>query len=263
MLRAAILIGALAAGGAAAWVATTMTRATPAPTVTLAEPQATAEVLVAATTLNAGTTLKPEYMRWQAWPEEALLEGFIVRTAQPDAPNVLAGQMTRSSVVTGEPIRTERLVRGTGGYLSVVLTAGKRAIAVRTSAQTTAGGFVMPGDRVDVVRTFASADPEGQTRMVSETILQNIRVLAIDQATENSGEGTVLGQTATLELDAAQVETVVAGEAMGLLSLSLRSFADHDEAPRVVKTPPQVQTPSKTPPVRIFRRGVVEQVDLR
>lgn len=263
MLRAAIVIGALAAGGAAAWVATKSTTSAPPPPVSMQEPTATAEVLVAASSLSPGIVLKPQDMRWQIWPEQALAEGFVIRSVQPDAPAAFAGQMPRSGVAAGEPIRADRLVHGTGGFLAVMLTAGKRAIAVRTSAQTTAGGFVMPGDRVDVLRTFSRPDATGTARMVSETLLQNIRVLAIDQATESAGEGSVLGQTATLELDASQVEAVIAGEAMGLLSLSLRSFADNDEAPALVQSPLPIQIPSRTPPVRIFRGGVVEQVDLR
>ena len=263
MLRAAILIGALGAGGAAAWIATTMTTAAPTPTVTLQEPQATVEVLVSAAPVNIGAVLKQDDMRWQAWPEESLVEGYVTRAAQPDAPANFAGQMTRTSLATGEPIRAERLVRGEGGILSVMLTTGKRAVAVRTSAQSAAGGFIMPGDRVDVVRTYSMPNLSNQARMISETILRNIRVLAIDQATENVGDGTALGQTATLELDAEQVESVVAGEAMGLLSLSLRSFEDNDDAPSVIQIAPPVETPTQTPPVRIFRGGVVEQVELR
>ncbi len=265
MLRSAILIGALGAGGAAAWVALTMTPSPPAPSVTLQVPQSTAQVLVAAGQLRPGAVLKPDDMRWQSWPEDALVEGLVVRASQPDAPAAFAGQLTRTDLAAGEPIRADRLVRGQGGLLSVMLASGKRAIAVRISAQNTAGGFIMPGDRVDVVRTFSRPDASGQSRMVSETILRNIRVLAIDQSTENLGEGAVLGQTATLELDAVQVELVVAGEAMGMLSLSLRSFADNDETPQIEEAPAQasVLTPSRTPPVRIFRSGSIEQVDLR
>lgn len=261
MLRIAILIGALGAGGAAAWVATSNTGSSLEQSASLQEPQSLAEVLVAAVPLIPGAMLKPEDMRWQAWPEAALADGFVVRADQPDAPAMFVGQLSRTDLAAGEPMRAERFIRAEGGILSVMLSPGKRAVAVRISAQSTAGGFIMPGDRVDVLRTVSGTDLSGQTRMISETILRNIRVLAIDQSIENLGEGAVLGETATLELDALQVELVVSGEAMGLLSLSLRSFADNDDAPLVPVA--QVSAPVATPPVRIFRGGVIEQVDLR
>lgn len=261
MLRSAILIGALASGGAAAWVSTAMTAAPPAarPEVlaaTVPQSAATTQVLVAAGPLAPGAILAPENLLWQDWPEDAVSEGFILRSAQPDAQTFFAGQITGSDLAVGEPIRVERLVRGDGGFLSVTLAPGKRAVAVRVSAQSSAGGFIMPGDRVDVVRTFSMTNSAGVSQMVSETILQNVGVLAIDQSTLNRGEGALLGETATLELDAAQVETVVASEAMGMLSLSLRSFADYDDVPRVAEAATQAST------VRIFRSGIVEEVVL-
>jgi len=254
MLRFLILFVALAAGGIAAWVSMTMVSVPSLPSVAPATPLSSAEVLVAAGPLEPGAVLTSEDMRWQVWPEAALVDGFVIRANQPDAPDGFVGHLTRVDLAAGEPIRAERLIFSQGGFLSVMLDPGKRAIAVRISAESTAGGFIMPNDRVDVLRTNSVPGPSGQALMVSETILRNIRVLAIDQTTDSPAGGAVLGKTATLELEADEVEVVVAGEASGLLSLSLRSFADNDDAARIVAPAPPAAT------VRIFRSGVIEQV---
>lgn len=255
MLRMFILLVAVGAGGTAAWMSVTPT-ATPTsePTIAAPDPVPMAEVLVAANPLDPGTTLVPEDMRWQSWPEDALVAGYILRPEQPEAPAGFAGQMARVDLAAGEPIRAKHLVLSEGGFLSSRLDSGQRAVAVRISPESTAGGFIMPNDRVDVLRTFSQPGADGQSRMVSETILRNVQVLAIDQSTDSNGDDAVLGKTATLELNAEEVEILTAGEASGLLSLSLRSFADNDDAPRIAATP------ALKPAVRIYRGGVMEQV---
>lgn len=260
MLRVLILAGALVAGGAAAWLSATMTAS---PVAQAAEPALAlpaAEVLVAALALEPGVVLKPEDLRWQAWPEASVIEGFVVRSAQPDAVESLTGHLTRIDLAAGEPIRTEKLILTKAGFLSATLAPGKRAVAVRISAENTAGGFIVPNDRVDVLRTAMATAASGQAAMATETILRNVRVLAIDQATDNRAGGTVLGKTATLELDVSQVEIVVAGEASGQLALALRAFADND-APPPEPPPAAVPVPAAKPAVRIFRGGAVEQVE--
>lgn len=257
MLRILILIFAIGAGGAAAWVSSNVQNSPPPAPVEIPVPQRIAHVLVAATPLEPGSMLTTENMRWQSWPEDLLVDGFIVQAKEPDAIEQFTGKLTRIDLGSGEPIRAEKLILGQGGFLAFILDPGKRAVAVRISAESTAGGFIMPNDRVDVLRTFSRPGPTGQAQMVSETILRNVRVLAIDQTTDTQGSETVLGKTATLELKASEVEIIVAGEASGLLSLSLRSFADNHDDQRVVETPEQ------KPSVRINRGGVLEQVELR
>lgn len=257
MLRLLILLGAIVAGGAAAWVSTMMTTASSTPSISAPAAQPIAEVLVAALAVEPGVALKSEDMRWQPWPAASLVDGFVVRSTQPDADKNFVGHLTRIDLAAGEPIRTEKLILTGAGFLSATLEPGKRAVAVRISAENTAGGFIMPHDRVDVLRTASVQGAAGFPQMVSETILRNVRVLAIDQTTDNRAGGAVLGKTATLELAAAEVEVVVAGEASGLLSLSLRSFADNDI------TAPSVDVSVQKPAVRIFRGGVIEQVESR
>lgn len=255
MLRLFILLVAVGAGGAAAWLSMAPSSPPPpAPITTAPTAVPMAQVLVAANPLTPGRTLLQEDMRWQAWPADALIAGAILRAEQPQALAGFVGQMTRVDLAAGEPIRAKHLVSSDGGFLSGRLNSGQRAVAVRISPESTAGGFIMPNDRVDVLRTFNQPSADGQSRMVSETILRNIHVLAIDQSTDSTGEDAVLGKTATLELNTTEVEILTAGEASGLLSLSLRSFADNDDAPS------SVATPVSKPALRIYRGGVLEQV---
>lgn len=248
MFRIVLLMVALAAGGGAAWLAlAAQDRPTLATIVQSAPPAPTQDVLVASADLGPGQTLTRDNMRWQSWPEEVLNSVYVSRSVRPDALEALSGSVVRSRIITGEPIRDEKLIPPNAGFLSAMLPSGKRAVAVRISAENTAGGFILPNDRVDVIATVARQEQgDGQKEYVSRTILKNVRVLAIDQSIdekskdekgkdEKSKTKTVfVGKTATLELDLIQAETVTAGEATGTLSLALRSASDNGEVPLAV-----------------------------
>jgi pilus assembly protein CpaB len=251
LFRVLVLVVALVAGGIAAYLALNMGQGGEPPTVVELAPQIQSQdVLVAASDIGQGAKLTPDNVRWQRWPDDAMNGNYIQKQTRPDAIEQLQNSIVRSQFIAGEPIREVKLARPESGFLSAILPSGMRAIAVRVSANNTAGGFILPGDRVDVVETLAQqASSDGPTSNVSRTILTNVKVLAIDQSVQDKeGEAVVVGKTATLELDPAQVETVTAAEASGTLSLSLRSIADTDE---VVSA--REQKPSGT--VRIFRGG--------
>lgn len=235
MMRALVFSMAIGTAGLAAWIALAMpTAEAPAPTVHQSKSQAPAqEVLVASADLGQGQTLTDTSMRWQPWSADAVNSAFITRADQPDAAETLKGSVVRSQFVSGEPIRQEKLAPTDSNLLSAILPAGKRAVAVRISAENTAGGFILPNDRVDVIHTVTGeGQAEGVAQGVSRTILTNVRVLAIDQkADDTNTEAVVVGKTATLQLDPEQAETVTGAEASGLLSLALRSTEDNDEAP--------------------------------
>jgi pilus assembly protein CpaB len=225
LLRVILLIGALGAGGVAAWL---VIAARPEQVTKIVEaPTVTQDVLVAAGDLLQAQTLTKQNLRWQAWPQVALNPVYITRSSRPDAIDSLAGAIVRNHMAAGEPVQEGNLTPRHAGYLSTVLPSGKRAMAVRISAESTAGGFILPNDRVDVLHS------DGRSP-VSRTILSNVRVLAIDQVvdettkTENS-KANVIGKTATLELDPSQAEILTAAQAAGTLSLSLRSAADNND----------------------------------
>ena len=226
LLRVVLLIGALGAGGVAAWLVVAA-RPEPVTKVVEAAPAATQDVLVAAGDLLPAQTLTKENLRWQPWPQGALNPIYLTRTSRPDAIEFLAGSIIRNRIASGEPIREENFTPRHAGYLATVLPAGKRAMAVRISAESTAGGFILPNDRVDVLHSDGKSP-------VSHTILSNVRVLAIDQVVDDANKNdtskaNVIGKTATLELDPSQAEILTAAQAAGTLSLALRSAADNDD----------------------------------
>jgi pilus assembly protein CpaB len=255
LFRVLVLAVALVAGVIAAYVALNMSPdGGEAPTVVELAPQIQSQdVLVAATDIGQGAKLTPENIRWQRWPDEAMNASYIQKQTRPNAIEELTadgGAVVRSQFIAGEPIRDAKLASPDSNYFSAILPSGMRAIAVRVSAQNTAGGAILPGDRVDVVLTTSQqTSPDAAAENVSRTILTNVKVLAIDQTVdEENDEAFVVGKTATLELDPAQVELVTAAEASGTLSLALRSMADADEAVSVNEN-------RQTGTVRIFRAG--------
>src|ERR1700732_3375991 len=151
MLRIALLLVALAAGGAAAWVALSLRgESTVATIVEPATPVPVQDVLVAAADLKPGQALTKESMRWPAWPESALSPLYITRAARRDAleikPKGLVGSIVHSRMTSGEPIRDENLAAHNASSLSEKLEKGKRAVAVVVEAKSFAGGLIQQGD---------------------------------------------------------------------------------------------------------------------
>jgi pilus assembly protein CpaB len=218
--RLVVLGIALVAGGAAYM----LSGRGPAPVKQIvAQPSETVDILVAKTDIDVGRSVSPENLAWQPWPVKAAGPLFIRRTARPDAIEDMKGSVARSPFIAGEPIREQKLVRSDGGgFMSAILPAGMRAVSTEISAETGAGGFILPNDYVDVILTR-----EDNQEFVSETVLRNTRVLAIDQTVqEKDGQKVVVGKTATLELTPGQSETLTMSRRRGVLSLALRSLAD-------------------------------------
>lgn len=231
--RLVVLGIAIAAGGAAVLMMGGDPPPPPAPVIQAAPTIKTVDVLVAGTDVGLGRALKAADLRWQAWPEDAVSQGYIRRTEAPGALEQTAGAIARASILTGEPIRRERLIKADGsGFMSAILPSGMRAaaIAIDTRGATSAGGFVLPNDRVDIIRTARDEEASragGSDVHQSQTILTNVRVLAIGQnVQERDGERVVTGETATLEVTPGQAELLALAQKTGQLSLVLRSLAD-------------------------------------
>ncbi|MGH6739986.1 MAG: Flp pilus assembly protein CpaB [Bradyrhizobium sp.] len=228
--RIVVLGVALAAGGAAAFLVSGDDEKkpdAPAPVVQLA----TVDVLIAKNDIGMGTTVGAADLQWQAWPASSTGAAFITKKDRPGAIDELKGAITRSAVTAGEPIREGKLIKANGaaGYMAAILPSGMRAISTEISPETGAGGFILPNDRVDVIlskRPNNDAKQSGKSP-VSETILTNVRVLAIDQTVEEkNGQRVVVGKTATIELTPRQAETLAQSRQLGTLSLALRSLLD-------------------------------------
>ncbi|MEI4260276.1 Flp pilus assembly protein CpaB [Roseovarius sp. D0-M9] len=257
MLRPLILIVALVAGGGAAWIAAQNTGPASDPVAETPAPAATERtaVLVAAQDVPRGDQVAAGAMKWLDWPADAVPATFIERTARPEALNQLSGRYAARPLAAGEPISEAALSMHPNGFLAATLAPGKRAVAINVNAQSTAGGFILPNDRVDVLHTVkASRESEGRTAS-SRTLLKGVRVLAIDQTTEDTESGTVLGKTATLELTERQVEVVTAAETTGTLSLSLRPL---DATPAEASM--EIEAPVRT--IRVRRGTVIEDVEI-
>jgi pilus assembly protein CpaB len=226
----AVLAVAVAAGGAAFMM---MNGSTPPAETPVAAPTPVniEQVLVATRDLPYGTELADPDMNWVDWPKSSVPPGALAKSESPNAKEDIKSSYVRIPISGGEPIRKERLVKGvTAGLMSTMVSPGKRAIAIDVTVNNTAGGFILPNDRVDVLRTFRDTEATkdlGHEVYSSELVLANVRVLAMGQTVEKKGgEAVVTGSTATLELDPHQAELVLLAQRTGQLVLSLRPITD-------------------------------------
>ncbi|MCK1283977.1 Flp pilus assembly protein CpaB [Bradyrhizobium sp. 44] len=254
--RIVVLVIALGAGGVAAYLASGYDNK-PAPVLPVAEKLPTVEVLVAKNDIQLGQAVKPEDLQWQVWPAATASSAFIRRDNRPEAQIQIAGSIARVPLMQGEPIREQKLVKADGsGFMAAILPSGMRAVSTEISAETAAGGFILPNDRVDIVLTRRLKNPDGgagNDLILSEAILTNIRVLAIDQAPkEKDGQNAVVGRTVTLELKPDQVATLSAARQGGTLTLALRSIVDVNS----VDSAPEDQASKRSGGVNVIRYGV-------
>lgn len=197
-------------------------------------------VLVAKGDLAAGQFVRAENLRWQPWPADGIAPSYVVQ-GQRQLEDFI-GAVVRSGVGDGEPVTETRLVRPRDrGFLAAVLDPGYRAVTVPVTPASGIAGFIYPGDHVDVIVTLQvrseAKDPANPNQMVthenraSETVLHDIRVLAIDQRADDQAKDVApkAGSLATLQVTPKQAEVVAVVEAVGKISLSLRSLA-RDEA---------------------------------
>jgi pilus assembly protein CpaB len=255
-----------------------------------------AKVLVAAKDLEPGKRLVEADLEWKDWPVDEVNPVFITDGSTPvptkpaaesaaekatDAVNRVAkaatelattgaksdyiGSVVREPILAGEPILSRKIVRaGDSGYLAAYLEPGMRAMAIAVTVESAAGGFILPGDRVDVVLT-AETNRDGavegatKSKFASGVVLQNIKVLAIDQATRVGDDAqAVVGATATLEVRPQDSVLLAQAKSEGELSLSLRSYADTAGPSGATRRP--VAAVSQPQAVRIYRGGAPEVV---
>ena len=254
--RIIILVVALVAAVGLALVVHGMfaTPKAPPPTTVAAAPPVMARVLVAKTDLAVGDRLSDQNMTWQGWPTATLNAAYITDGESPIAPKTgvdgtvqkasktvtdmatgggpkmqaMIGDVVREPIVAGEPITAKKIVRsGDTSYLAVRLPQGMRAMSLPLSLESGAGGFIAPGDRVDIMSTHADQSKGGPGGMITETVLSNALVLAIDQKTDSpKAGGNVTGTTITVQVPDINAGAVAKARTQGGLTLALRSYAD-------------------------------------
>ncbi len=226
-----LLIAALAVAIVTALFARSLFTGAATPQAVAAQPQLGPRVLVAKRAMQVGTIITADAVGFQLWPQELVQDAYYV-DGEADMGKLL-GTVVRYQLTAGEPVTRGALVApGDRGFLAAALGAGMRAVTVPVSAQTGVGGFVFPGDRVDLMLTQSVEGDAGQSLKATETILRNLRVLATDQSTDTTttedGKTEVREfRTVTLEVTPKIAEKVAVAQTIGTLSLSLRSLADN------------------------------------
>lgn len=214
--RLAILGVALVAGAAAFFL---MMGNTPGgPAVQIVEPvkEETVRVLVATRNLQRGERLALEDTNWVAWPKKALQPTFITDQT-PEAREGMTKAVARSLIVTGEPIVDAKVAKaGQSGLMAAMLSPGMRAVTVRVSPETSSGGFILPGDRVDILQTNGRR---------TTLLFEDVRVLAVNTIySENTESAHIDGSNVTLEMSPPDAEAFTSARSGGSLSLVLRSI---------------------------------------
>jgi len=246
-----IALGLAAASGlGAVMMARSLTRPAPPPPPVVEKVQ-TEHVLVARSDIGLGHVATEANFTWQEWPKDAVARSFITRQARPKAITDLTGTVARVAMTAGEPVNENKLVKpGEGGVLAALLTPGMRAVSIKIEEKTAVGGLVLPNDHVDVLIVRTSRNKTGEEQTTPQTLLRNVRVLAIGQTIETKdGKRTVDGRTATLELSPEHAETLVHATTSGEFVLALRSIADIAAEGTVAPTKTSTDT------VRVIRYG--------
>jgi pilus assembly protein CpaB len=243
-------------------------------------PPAVKPVLVARQAIGRGRVLTAADLQWQAWPTSDIKQPFVVRGTR--RMSAFYGFVARRPIAAGEPIGGDSIVNpGDRGALAAALPPGMRAVSVDIREETAASGLVMPGDEVDLLLSLpvpALDRSDGTSHYAVQTILGNVRVLAIDQDIAGRDGQAIIGRTATLEVTPKEAEIVTLAGTMaqnaGNLRLALRSLvriAAASPAPAAPRAPrnfllesdisrlmPQRRKDAASPsagPLTIVRRG--------
>lgn len=183
-------------------------------------------VVVAALPVERGAELKPPMLKIVNYPHDAVPAGAFQSVDQVTGGKDAAGRTALRSMAANEPVLAAKL-SGAGGRtnLSGTLTPGMRAISVRSSDVTGVGGFVLPGDRVDIFITRATGTGEAATT-VTQVIAENALVLGVDQTSDQEADKPVVAKVVTVEVSPDQAQALSLGQAVGQVNLSLRPISD-------------------------------------
>lgn len=265
MRRVVIILFAVMAG-VGTLVLLEKTRAAPVADTAQPPQSDTLQVLVYAQDLPRGTLIDTASLQWQEQLRSAVPDTALTAdTADADFPESVQGKLVRRDILRGEWIRTADLLDKASSFMALTLSPGTRAVGLAVTTQKLAGGFILPEDRIDIIHTVTGDfDMDGRQGSISQTILENVRVLAVgdtptsrvafrtaeEQAVDTRSDVTLKGDTITLEMTDDEAEVLFTALASGQVSLALRAIDDHGPsrivslvgfegtAPRVEDTPP-------------------------
>ncbi len=205
----------------------------PPKTQTIVKKENTDEILIAARSLAVGTRVGSGDMKWQPWPQSASNSNYLTH-AKINLKDI-EGSVVRTALSQGEPVTLEDVLKpGDRSNLAAVIEEGKRAISIDVNAATSGSGLIQPGDHVDVIVAKTESGEKGESHTVSEMVVSNVKVVAVDNRlgapSENGVKAKIAGdapvpKTATLEVSTAQAEALVKATKGGELFLSLHSFS--------------------------------------
>ncbi len=249
----------------------------PAPVVEIKK----TEILVATRDIKLGTDLKEADLKWQVWPEDALFKGAIKRKEKQTALEAVSGKIL-FSLSAGQPLHPGMLAGdGKGNFLAVTLKKGMRAVAIGVKARSMVGGFVGPGDYVDVILTHKVKGTGNDSEIAalinsyaSETVLENVRVMAIDQTAQRKEDKAKVGRTVTLEVTPEDAQKLALVREMGDLTLTLRGIGDDlktdktilttdTKTSKVLKDLARMKNGGSSNTVRIYNGDNVENITVR
>jgi pilus assembly protein CpaB len=193
------------------------------------------QIMVATQPLAFGATLTPQNTKMVGFPASSVPEGAFRSTIGVTTGTVEGPRVALRPIAIGEPILASKISGQNGrATVSAVLTPGMRATAIRIDDVTGVAGFVTPGDTVDILLTRqVPGDGADRNDLITDVVMENVRVIGLDQtADENKSEPTV-ARTATVEVDLIGAQKLALASRVGTLSLALRNVANQEPAQAV------------------------------
>ena len=283
--RKIIILGAmLVMGGGVFYAMQNLNTPAPAPVQTVAAPEIQIQeveyvpVLAIDADVLTGQRITESMLTNIKWPAEALTANQINLDDQPDAKAEFVNSLARQPMAQGETIsRSKVIMAGDSGVMAALLKPGMRAVTTRISVDTAAGGFIQPGDRVDVIirenfpirrdNTVAGrqSTAERSSLYVAQTLFENVKVLAIDQTFTTSAEAgaAIPGSTATFELSQSDAELLQEAEGYGDLYLTLRGVTGSGYKGRSAAVTAREEVSPEPSSLTIYRNGEPTPVALQ
>jgi pilus assembly protein CpaB len=201
-------------------------------------------ILVAKANLPSGLILAREHVEWKPWPEKGVVANYLMEGREKA--DDIVGHVVRGGIIAGEPITKGRVIApGDRGFMAAVLRPDMRAVSIRVKPETSVAGFIKPGDHIDLVLLHEAKPPEAEPAIkhkLAETILNDLRVIAVDQRPDDQDGSASVSKTITLEVTKKQAETVLVSSRLGTLSVVLRSLARPEAHPDQLAKAPERRT---------------------